>query len=53
MTKRVQVHVGDTLDSIGQRVIGAWHRAERGELTGENAEIHVGFCRPCGTASPD
>ena len=43
MTKRVQVHVGDTLDSIGQRVIGAWHRAERGELTGENAEIHVGF----------
>jgi predicted transcriptional regulator len=43
MTKRVQVHVGDTLDSIGQRVINAWHRAERGELTGENAEIHVGF----------
>ena len=43
MTKSVQVHVGNSLDTIGQRVIDAWHRAERGELTGENAEIHIGF----------
>ncbi len=43
MTKSVQVHVGDSLETIGQRVIEAWHRMERGELTGANAEIHVGF----------
>ncbi len=43
MTKTVQVRVGDSLETIGQRVIDAWHRAERGELTGANAEIHVGF----------
>jgi predicted transcriptional regulator len=43
MTKTVQVHVGDTLDAIGKRVIDAWHRAECGELTPENAEIHIGF----------
>jgi predicted transcriptional regulator len=43
MTKTVQVHVGDSLDAIGQRVVDAWHRAERGELTGQNAEIHIGF----------
>ena len=43
MTKAVQVHVGDTLDSIGKRVIDAWHRAEHGELTPDNAEIHIGF----------
>jgi predicted transcriptional regulator len=43
MTKTVQVHVGDSLETIGQRVINAWHRAERGELTEANAEIHVGF----------
>lgn len=43
MTKTVQVHVGDSLETIGQRVIDAWHRAERGELTASNAEIHVGF----------
>jgi len=43
MTKTVQVHVGDTLDAIGNRVTEAWHLAERGELTGQNAEIHIGF----------
>jgi predicted transcriptional regulator len=43
MTKSVQVHVGDGLDTIGQRVIDAWHRAERGELTADNAEVHIGF----------
>jgi len=43
MTKTVQVHVGDTLDVIGKRVIGAWHRAERGDLTPDDAEIHIGF----------
>jgi len=43
MGKAVRVHVGDTLDVIGKRVIDAWHRAERGELTPDTAEIHVGF----------
>jgi predicted transcriptional regulator len=38
-----QAHVGDSLDAIGGRVVDAWRRAERGELTGTNAEIHIGF----------
>ena len=43
-TKRaLQVHIGETLDDIGRRFVDAWHRAERGELTPENAERHVGF----------
>src|SRR6266566_10068188 len=28
---------------MGRRFVDAWHRAERGELTKENAERHVGF----------
>jgi predicted transcriptional regulator len=28
---------------MGRRFVGAWHRAERGELIVENAERHVGF----------
>ena len=43
MTKTVQVHVGETLESAGQRFLEGWRRAERGELTAENAELHVGF----------
>ncbi len=43
MTKTVKVHVGDTLDIIGKRVVDAWHRAGRGELTPKNAEVHIGF----------
>jgi predicted transcriptional regulator len=43
MSKAIQVHVADSLDTIGERVVDAWRRAERGELTGENAEIHIGF----------
>jgi predicted transcriptional regulator len=43
VTKTVQIHVGDDLETIGKRVIDAWHRAERGELTGQSAEIHIGF----------
>lgn len=39
----LQVHIGDTLDDMGRRFVGAWHRAERGELTIGNAERHVGF----------
>jgi predicted transcriptional regulator len=42
-TKQLQVHIGDTLDDMGRRFVDAWHRAERGELTQENAERHVGF----------
>jgi hypothetical protein len=43
MTKTVQVHVADSPETIGDRVVGAWRRAERGELTGADAEIHIGF----------
>jgi predicted transcriptional regulator len=43
MTQTVQVHVGDTLANAGRRFIDGWHRAERGELTPQNAELHVGF----------
>jgi len=43
MTRTVQVHVGETVATAGQRFIEAWHRAERGELTPANAELHVGF----------
>ena len=37
----LQVHIGNTLDDMGRRFIDAWHRAERGELTEDNAERHV------------
>ena len=43
MARTVHVHVGDTLEAVGERFVGAWKRAERGELTGESAELHVGF----------
>lgn len=44
MTKReLKVHVGDTLAEAGRSFVDAWHRAESGELTGRNAEHHVGF----------
>ena len=41
--KELQVHVGGNLDTMGQRFVDAWHRAERGELTEANAERHLGF----------
>jgi hypothetical protein len=37
MTQAMDVHVGDSLETMGRRVIDAWRRAERGELTGQNA----------------
>ena len=43
MSSDLHVHVGDTFDAMSQRVIDAWHRAERGELTAEAPERHVGF----------
>ncbi|MDA8051229.1 MAG: hypothetical protein M0002_14715 [Rhodospirillales bacterium] len=43
MSKELQVHVGDRLDDMGRRFVDTWHRAERGELSDENAERHVGF----------
>lgn len=43
MTTELKIHIGDTFDDMGRRFIDAWHRAERGELTEENAERHVGF----------
>ena len=36
-----QIHIGDSLEQVGNRFIDAWHRIERGEIQG--AEIHVGF----------
>ena len=43
MSKAIHVHVADSLDTIGERVVDGWRRAERGELTGENAETDIGF----------
>ena len=43
MAKVVRVHVGDTLEEAGRRFVDAWRRTERGELTPETAEAHVGF----------
>lgn len=40
MTSELQVHVGETMDDIGARAIGAWHRMARGE---EVNEKHVSF----------
>ena len=41
MTKsQIQVHIGETLDTIGTRAIDAWHRMERGEAVNEK---HVSF----------
>jgi predicted transcriptional regulator len=41
--RELQVHIGDTFDDMGRRFVDAWHRGERGELTQENAERHIGF----------
>ena len=43
MPREVLIHIGDTLDAIGARCVDAWHRAERGELTPDNPERHIGF----------
>jgi predicted transcriptional regulator len=43
MSKAIHGHVGDSLEAIGDRVVDAWRRAERGELIGKNAEVHIGF----------
>ena len=43
MSKAIHIHVADSLDAIGARVVEAWRRGENCELTGTNAEIHIGF----------
>jgi predicted transcriptional regulator len=43
MSKELHIHIGDSLDEMGRRFVDAWHRAERGDLTAENAERHAGF----------
>jgi predicted transcriptional regulator len=43
VSKDLDVHIGDTFDAMSRRVIDAWHRAERGDLTDADAERHVGF----------
>ncbi len=39
----LRIHVGDTLDEMGDRFIDAWHRAESGELNAALPEHHVSF----------
>ena len=43
MGKTISLHVGDSLEAVGERFVDAWHRAQKGELHGGNAEIHLGF----------
>jgi predicted transcriptional regulator len=43
MSKPIHLHVADSLETIGARVVDAWNRADRGELTGANPEVHIGF----------
>ncbi len=40
MSGNLKVHVGEGFDAVASRVIDAWHRAERGEVVGEN---HLSF----------
>lgn len=35
MSETVRVHVDQDSEALGQRFIDAWHRAERGDATGE------------------
>jgi predicted transcriptional regulator len=37
---KVQVHVGESLEKVGARIVDTWHRMERGE---EVNEKHIGF----------
>jgi predicted transcriptional regulator len=41
--EELQIHICETIDDMGRRFTDAWHRAENGELTAENAERHIGF----------
>jgi predicted transcriptional regulator len=41
--KTVSLHVGDSLTTVGQRFVDAWHRAEKNDLREGNAEVHLGF----------
>ena len=43
MTKTIQVHLGETLESAANRFLDGWKRGERGELTPATAELHIGF----------
>jgi predicted transcriptional regulator len=43
MSKAIQVHVADSLDTIGYRVVEAWRRAEYDGLARDNVEVHIGF----------
>ena len=40
MSDELQIHVGDTMEAVGARVIAAWHRMEQGE---DVHEKHVSF----------
>jgi predicted transcriptional regulator len=41
--QELQVHIGESIDDMGRRFVDAWHHAERGELTPDRTERHVGF----------
>ena len=43
MTKTVSLHVGESLDAVGERFVDAWRRADSGELRESNSEVHLGF----------
>jgi predicted transcriptional regulator len=37
---QVQVHIGETMEDVGARFVGGWHRIEAGEAVNEK---HVSF----------
>jgi len=39
----LQIHIGDSLDTMGQRFVDAWHRAEHDVPDADQPERHVGF----------
>lgn len=43
MSDEVHVHAGDSFAALTERVVEAWHRAERGAAAGDTPERHVGF----------
>ena len=43
MSGDLQIHIGDSLDTMGQRFVDAWHRAEHDVPDADQPERHVGF----------
>lgn len=36
MSKDIDLHIGGSFDEVAKRVTDAWHRAEKGEVAGED-----------------